>query len=169
MTHDHTTDHEIWTPTDLQRHLTAQQIAAEIMVLESPTPTVAAAAEALNVSVEQIGKTVIFFIDGTPYAVIANGVRRVDSRKLAARFAVNRKKVKLADSNDVIALTGYAPGTVPPLGHRQPMPVLMAPEVRYHEVIYAGGGGITAMLKIRSEDLANLTNAELLDVLEEPA
>src|SRR4051812_41496873 len=106
----------IWTPDDLQAYLTQNNIPAEIMRLTTETPTVPAAAEALGVSVDQIGKTVIFFIDGQPHAVIGNGVRRVDQKKLSARFALNRKKIKLADGEAVIRLTGYAPGTVPPVG-----------------------------------------------------
>ena len=159
---------DIWTPDNLQNHLTENSIPAEIVHLEEETPTVPAAAEALGVSTDQIVKTVIFLIDDSPYAVLANGVRRVDSRKLATRFGVNRKKVKLADGEAVTRITGYAPGTVPPVGHRQSAPVLMDPSVRDQEVVYAGGGGIMALLRIRSEDLLHITSAELLDVLEAP-
>src|SRR5690242_9139905 len=123
----------IWTPADLQTYLTQHSIPAQIMVLTTQTPTVPAAAEALGVTVEQIAKTVIFFIDGQPHAVIGNGIRRVDQKKLAQRFAVNRKKIKLADGDAVIRVTGYAPGTVPPLGHRQTLPILMDPAVCQHE------------------------------------
>jgi prolyl-tRNA editing enzyme YbaK/EbsC (Cys-tRNA(Pro) deacylase) len=160
------TSAEIWSPHDLQAYLIKHDILAEIMILEAETPTVPAAAEALNVDVEQIGKTVIFFIDGVPYAIIGNGIRRVDQKKLAARFGVNRKKIKLADGNAVIRLTGYAPGTVPPVGHRETLPILMDPAVCQNEIIFAGGGGINAMLRIKSSDLLRITNAEVLDVLE---
>src|SRR5262249_43482506 len=155
------------TPADLQSYLTETQFPGEIIHLTVETQTVPAAAAALNVTVDEIAKTVIFFIDGTPYAVIATGIRRVDPRKLAARFGVSRKKVKLADGEAVTSLTGYPPGTVPPVGHRQKLPVLMDPTVRQHEVIYAGGGGIAAMLRVRSEDLWRRTEAEIVSVLED--
>ena len=155
-----------WTPADLQSYLDATKFPAEIIHVTAETPTVPAAAAALNVTVDEIVKTVIFLIEETPYAIIANGVRRVDPRKLAARFGVSRKKVKLADADSVTALTGYLPGAVPPVGHRQKLPVLMDQMVRRHEVIYAGGGGIAAMLRVRSEDLWRHTDAELLSVLE---
>ncbi len=154
------------TPDDLQAYLTAHNIPAEIIHLAAETPTVPAAADALQVSVDQIVKTVIFLIDGRPYAVLASGVRRIDPRKLAQRFGVSRKKVRLVDSETVIALTGYAPGTVPPFDHRQTLTPIMDPAVCAQETVYAGGGGIAAMLRIRSADLLRLTNAELLRVLE---
>ena len=157
------------TPDDLQAYLTTHGIPAEIVHLSVETPTVPAAAAALGIPVDQVIKTVIFLVDEKPYAIYANGVRRVDPRKLAARFGVSRKKVKLADEQVVIALTGYPPGTVPPFGHRQPFPALIDPAVGSHEIVYAGGGGITSLLRLRSDDLRRLTGAETLAVLEEPS
>lgn len=158
---------DAWTPDDLQQYLDAHAIPAAIIRLAQHTPTVPAAAEALGVPVEVIVKTVLFVVQERPYAVLANGVRRVDRRKLAAHLSVNRKKIKLAEGDEVIALTGYAPGTVPPLGHRQPITVFIAPGILTYEVVYAGGGGIDAMLKIRSADLHRLTAATLLEVMED--
>jgi prolyl-tRNA editing enzyme YbaK/EbsC (Cys-tRNA(Pro) deacylase) len=158
---------QIRTPDDLQVYLVQHEIPAEMIHLTAETPTVPAAAEALGVPVDQIVKTVIFLVAGQPYAVFANGLRRIDPRKLAARFGVSRKKVRLADGQVVVDLTGYAPGTVPPFGHRQALPALMDPAVCNHEIVYAGGGGIAAMLRVRSADLLRLTGAELLNVLQE--
>jgi prolyl-tRNA editing enzyme YbaK/EbsC (Cys-tRNA(Pro) deacylase) len=158
---------DVWTPDNLQQHLDTHAIPAEIIRLAQHTPTVPAAANALGVGVELIVKTVVFLINECPYAVLANGVQRVDRRKLARHFVVNRKKVKLAEGNEVIALTGYAPGTVPPLGHRQPLMMIMEPRILNLEVVYAGGGGIDALLKICSVDLHRLTAATVLDVMEE--
>jgi len=157
---------EPWTPDDLQVYLTQNNIPAEIVHLPVHTPTVPAAAEAIGVVVNQIVKTVLFLIEDEPYVVIANGIRRVDTRKLALRFGVSRKKVKLADGEAVLRITGYAPGTVPPVGHRQEVPTLMDPAVCLYAIVYAGGGGISQLLRIRSEDLLTFTEAELLDVLE---
>ncbi|HVO70668.1 MAG TPA: YbaK/EbsC family protein [Aggregatilineaceae bacterium] len=158
---------EPWTPADLQRYIDAHAIPAQIVALPTPTLTVPTAAEALGVPVDTIVKTVIFFVEETPYAVIANGVRRVDPRKLAAQFGVNRKRIKLADGEAVLALTGYPPGAVPPFGHRQPMPYLMHPGVCDQSVVYAGGGGKAELLRIQSADLRRLTGATLVDVLSE--
>ncbi len=168
MAFDKPSDGRIGTPDDLQAYLARNSIPAEVIHLAAETPTVPAAAAALGVPVDQIVKTVIFLIGEQPYAVYANGVRRVDPRKLAARFGISRKKVRLADGPVVVDLTGYAPGTVPPFGHRQPLPALIDPAVCQHEIVYAGGGGITALLRIRSEDLRRLTSAELLPVLADP-
>lgn len=156
-----------WTPQDLAVYLSEHNIPAEVIYLAVDTPTVPAAAVALGVPVEQIVKTIIFVIDDNPYMIFANGMRRVAYRKLAEHFQVNRKKIKLADADTVIALTGYAPGTVSPFGPRQLCTALIDPAVCQHEIVYAGGGGITAMMRIRSDDLRRLTGAEMVSVLED--
>src|SRR5258706_14477668 len=157
---------DIWTPDHLQTYLTEHAIPAEIVHLAAETPTVPAAAEAMGVSADQIVKTVVFLIDEAPHAILANGVRRVDSRKLAARFGVNRKKVKLADGETVTRITGYSPVTVPPVGHRQTLTFLMDLAVLANENVYAGGVGIAVLFKIGSEDFLPNNIAELLNDLE---
>ncbi len=155
------------TPDDLQAHLTARGIPGEIVHVSAQTPTVAAAAEALSVSVDEIVKTVLFLIDGKPYAVLANGVRRVDKRKLAAHFKVSPKRVKLADGEEVLRVLGYAPGTVPPVGHTSPVERLIDPSVMRQKTVYAGGGGIHAMLRISSQALLEAARPTIVDVLED--
>ncbi len=94
-------------------------------------------------------------------------MRRVDPRKLAARLNVNRKKVKLADVDQVLAISGYAVGTVPPVGLKTPMPVFMDPAIQQHEVVYAGGGGIDALLKIKTAELLRASHAEIAPMLRD--
>lgn len=155
------------TPEHLQAYLDAQGIAGEIVRLAAPTPTVPAAAAALGVQVEQIVKSVVFLVEGRPFVVYASGVRRVDPRKLADRLGVNRKRVRLADADQVLALTGYAVGTVPPVGFKTPMPAFVDPAVQQFETVYAGGGGINALLKISSAELMRVTRAEVVDLLRD--
>ncbi len=155
------------TPDNLQAFLDAHTIAAEIVFPGAPTPTVPAAAAALGVEADQIVKSVIFWVDDRPFLVYGCGTRRVDPRKLAMRLQVGRKRVKLANADQVLDLTGYAVGTVPPLGLKTPMPAYMDPAVRQYEVIYAGGGGIDALLKITTAELLRVSNAEIAPMLED--
>jgi prolyl-tRNA editing enzyme YbaK/EbsC (Cys-tRNA(Pro) deacylase) len=92
------------------------------IVFPGAPPTVPAAAAALGVEADQIVKSVIFWVDDRPFLVYGCGTRRVDPRKLAMRLQVGRKRVKLANADQVLDLTGYAVGTVPPLGLKTPMP-----------------------------------------------
>jgi uncharacterized protein (TIGR02118 family) len=155
------------TPQNLRAWLDNRQIEAEIVHPGAPTPTVAAAAEALGVEPGQIVKSVVFLVDNRPFLVYACGTRRVDPRKLAERLNVNRKQVILANADQVLDLTGYAVGTVPPLGLKTPMPAFMDPSTQNYDVVYAGGGGIDALLKITSQELLRASNAEIAPMLRD--
>jgi len=62
-------------------------------------------------------------------------------------------------------LTGYQVGTVPPLGLKTTMPAFIDPAVQAYDVVYAGGGGINALLKITPADLIHHTRAEVAPML----
>ncbi|MCD4685092.1 MAG: hypothetical protein K8S97_04050, partial [Anaerolineae bacterium] len=156
-------------PKHLQAYLEEHKINAEIIFPDAPTPTVAKAAEALDVSEEQIVKTMVFMVNDRPFVVYANGTRRVDARKLAERLSVSRKRVKPANANQVLNLTGYEVGAVPPVGFREHIPAFMDPAVREHEIIYAGGGAKNAMLKLTSTELLRVTHAEVAPMVQENA
>ncbi len=155
------------SPENLQAYLDNHQIAAEIVYPGAPTPTVPAAAEALGVEADQIVKSVIFLVEDRPFLVIGCGTRRVDPRKLAQRLAVNRKRVKLANADQVLELAGYAVGTVPPIGLKTRMPIYMDPAVQHYEIIYAGGGGIDALMKMTTAELLRVSQAEIAPMLED--
>jgi len=154
------------TPSNLQAYLDEFSIQAEIVHPGVPTPTVPAAARALGVEPDQIVKTVIFLLAGRPFVVYACGTRRVDAGRLADRLGVSRDAIKLANPDEVLALSGYQVGTVPPLGLKTPMPAYMDPAVLAHDVIYAGGGGIDALLRMSPEALLRASRAEVAPLLE---
>lgn len=154
-------------PSNLQAYLDSHNIPAEIVYPGKPTPTVPAAAKALGVEPDQIVKSVVFLVEDKPFLVYGCGTRRVDPRKVAERLNVNRKKVKLANAAEVLDLTGFAVGTVPPLGLKTHMPAFMDPAVQAYDVIYAGGGGINALLKITHADLLKFSNAEIAPMLHD--
>lgn len=154
------------TPKNLQAYLDNFSIQAEIVYPGVPTPTVPAAAQALGVEPDQIVKTVIFLVDGRPFVVFGCGTRRVDAGRLADRLNVSRDVVKLANPDEVLELSGYQVGTVPPLGLKTPMPAYMDPAVLAQDVIYAGGGGIDALLRLSPEVLLRASRAEVAPMLE---
>ncbi len=155
------------TPQTLQAYLDQHQVAAEIVFPGKPTPTVPAAAAALGVDVNQIVKSVVLLVDDRPFLVFGCGTRRVDFRKLAQRLNINVQRIKLANPDQVLEITGYGKGTVPPIGLKTRMATFMDPAVRAYETIYAGGGGIDALLKLTSAELLRISEAELAPMLED--
>ena len=156
------------TATDLNQFITRHQIAALIVFLEDETPTVAAAALSLGVTPDHIGKSVLFWVNDTPWLVVANGRRFIDHKKLADHLGVSRRRTKLANAEEVFAITGYRVGTVPPFGHKTKLPTLLDANILSLTELYAGGCDINALIHLTTAELRRILNAELVDLARVP-
>ena len=154
------------TSTDLQNFINTHQINATILPMVEHTPTVPDAARVLGVAPEQIIKSLVFVVKGEPLLVISNGLTRVERRKIAAHLGVGRKQIKFANAEQVLEITGFVVGSMPPFGHRQPLPTYIDPVVMEFEIIYGGGGDIDAMLRLTSVELLRVTQTVIVDVSE---
>jgi len=154
------------TSADLQQFLDAHRIDATILPMEGHTPTVIDAARQLGVDSEQIIKSLVFHIEGQPLLVINNGTARVDRRKLAAFLGVGRKRVKFADAEQALNITGYVVGSMPPFGHRRRLRTLVDRAVTGLAQIFGGGGDIDAMMRLTPDELLRVTAGEVVDVSE---
>lgn len=152
--------------TDLARFIEQNEIEAEILHMQSGTPTVAAAAAALGVQPEQIIKSVLFLADGRPVLVIANGLTRVHRKQLADALAMSRRRVKMADGQQVEAITGYPIGAVPPFGHPQRLYTLLDQGVLQEEVVFGGGGEINALMRVTVPELQRATGGRIVDIAD---
>jgi Cys-tRNA(Pro) deacylase len=144
-------------------------VQAELVKLPVHTLTVEAAAQAVGTSPDQIVKSLLFIIDGAPVLAIACGTGHVDRRSIAGHFGVGRKRVKLADGETVLDVTGYPVGAVPPFGQRQDLRTLVDHKVLDHEVVYAGGGAIDTLLRVAPTEIVRLTDPVELDLLRPPS
>jgi prolyl-tRNA editing enzyme YbaK/EbsC (Cys-tRNA(Pro) deacylase) len=88
----------------------------------------------------------------------------VDRKKLAAYMGVGRKKVKFANPDKVLELTGFVVGSMPPFGHKHQLRTLMDPAVLGQKTVYGGGGDIDAMMKITTAELLQATQAEITEL-----
>jgi Cys-tRNA(Pro) deacylase len=138
-------------------------VPGELIRPGDPTPTVEAAAAALGVKPEQVIKSLLFLVDGSPYLVIVRGTARVNTAKLLE--VLGAREARLGKRAEVEAITGFPVGGTPPFGHRQTVPVLIDRGVLDLEEIYAGGGADDVMLRLKVSDLLQATGARLLDVI----
>ncbi len=157
----------MWNEKDLARWIADNGVAAEVVCLPAETPTVPTAAAAVNVSPEAILKSLVFLAAGRPYLVVANGLAKVDRGKLGAHWGLGKKRIKLASAEKVLQLTGYPVGTVPPFGHRTPMPTLVDPAVLEQPEIYAGGGGIQVLVRLTPQELCRVLEPQIVSVTGE--
>lgn len=157
------------TSQDLARFVRANTITAEIIHLPEETPTVATAAAALGVQPDQIVKSVLFLADSRPVLVVANGTARIHRKQLADTLAISRRRIKMAGPEQVLAVTGFPVGTVPPFGHLQPLATLVDAGVLRETAVYGGGGAINALMRLTPQELLRITNGRIVDVVEHDA
>jgi prolyl-tRNA editing enzyme YbaK/EbsC (Cys-tRNA(Pro) deacylase) len=144
----------------------AHGVQGEILRLTVPTPTVEAAAKAVNASSEQIIKSILFMVNRQAVLAVACGKSSIERRVIGDLFGVGQKRVKLAIPEMVLEISGYGVGAMPPFGHRQPMTTLIDTRVLDSSESYAGGGAENALLRLNPQEILRVTDAMVLDMLE---
>jgi prolyl-tRNA editing enzyme YbaK/EbsC (Cys-tRNA(Pro) deacylase) len=122
---------------------------------DAGTRTAADAAAAIGVTEGQIVKSLVFVApSGAPVLALASGSNRVDEDRLAA---VLGHAVTRPGAEQVRALTGFAIGGVPPLGHT-PQPVTVLDEDLWaHAEVWAAAGTPRDVFATTPDDLLRAT------------
>jgi len=156
------------TPDDVQAAIDKLLPGTKIRFFEESTETSQLAADAVGCEVGQIAKSICFMINKEmPVLVVTSGDQTVDDRKIAGLFEVGRKKVRLAKPDQCIEIFGYAPGGVPPLGHRADNIVVYLDEMlRRYEDIYAAGGTANTIFPLTPDSLQQATGGTYADVVK---
>lgn len=154
-------------PADLRAFMDQAGIQGMIIELPVETPTVAAAAQALGVPVDAIVKSILFIIEPDEAVLaVAPGRRRVSISAIAAWLGTSRTRIRLASPEEALQLCGYQVGAVPPFGHQRELPVCMDRALIEMREIYAGGGSLNSLLKIDPAEIARVTRADYLELVE---
>jgi Cys-tRNA(Pro) deacylase len=153
-----------FTPDHVQAALDGLNLGIRVLLFEQSTATAPEAAAAVGCELGQIIKSLCFVVGEQPVVVLAAGDRRVDDRKLGALYGVGRKKVKIADPDKTVAVTGYAPGGVSPVGHRTQLPIIIDDSLRRYYMVYAAAGSSNAIFPISFDKLAQATGGQVADV-----
>lgn len=124
------------------------------------------AADALNVQVGQIAKSVVFRRreDDVAVLVVTSGDRRVDEKKVAARVGALGR----ADAEFVKRRTGFSIGGVAPLAHATRPVTLIDRELFRFDLIWAAAGHPNGVFCLSPADLERLTGAPVCDVTPTP-
>lgn len=152
------------TPEHVQAALDAIGLGIRIQTFADSTATSQEAADAIGTELGSIVKSLCFFIDGEPVVVLGSGDQRMDERKLGALRGVSRKKVRMATVEQSIEVTGYAPGGVPPVGHRSRLPIYIDDTLARYETVYAAAGSLNTIFPISLKTLVEVTGGEVIDI-----
>ena len=139
--------------------------APDLTVIESPlsSATVALAAEAYGVEPARIAKTLSLRIGERVVLVVAAGTSRMDNRKLKAQFG---GKPKMLGLDEVAEITGHEVGGVCPFGLKVPLPVYCDVSLQAFDEVVPAAGSTHSAVRIAPARLAELVEAEWVDVCE---
>jgi len=103
-------------------------------------------------SPDQVIRSILFrYQKGNFFLTLAAGPRQVSWRKLRAHLGVSR--ISMASEEEVLEITGYAVGSVSPLGLARPTPILADIAVFAQNEISLGSGVRGVAIIIKSVDL----------------
>ncbi|HOP09023.1 MAG TPA: YbaK/EbsC family protein, partial [Candidatus Methanofastidiosa archaeon] len=75
---------------------------------------------------------------------------------------LERDEVRLATQNEVMAMTGFPAGGVPPFGYDAVF--LIDENVMERRAVWAGGGSDRALIKIRPQEIKRITDANVVRI-----
>lgn len=137
----------------------------EIIELDDSTATVALAAAGHGVGPGQIAKTLSLKVQDRKFLVVTRGDARLDNKKAKAQFG---GKVTMLGPEEVLAVTGHAVGGVCPFGLASPLPVYCDISLKDFEQVVPAAGSTHSAVKIAPARMAELVQAEWVDVCKRP-
>ena len=166
---------------DVLEALLAAGYEPAVSRFESSSETAQASADLLGVDVGRIVKSLVFVTkgvakgvdngvakgaaEGMPVVALVPGDRRADMKAVAAELGV--KKVRFADPEMVLQWSGFPVGAVPPVGHLQPMDILMDEGLPRDGFIYPAAGELNNAFEITFEKLVEVTGARVCSISKE--
>ena len=123
-----------------------------------------ATAEKASQYVKNVAKSIIFEIGDEFILVILSGSKKVSRKKL--RPLIGADNVKLASADDVLRITGFEVGAVPPIGHKNKIKCILDNHVALLNDVWAGGGTTNRLVHLKVKDIIKFNNPIVADVSE---
>ena len=127
------------------------------------TRTAQEAAERAGCELGQIVKSLIFRgkDSGKPILVLTSGANRVDEKRISEYAG---ETIGRADADFVRAVTGFAIGGVPPVGHIQEIETYLDEDFLQYDTIWAAAGTPNAIFELPTKVLEHITRAKVVRV-----
>ena len=135
----------------------------EIIELNQSTATVPLAAAAHNVAPGQIAKTLSLKVKDAVILVVARGDARLDNKKLKSTFGA---KARMLSTDEVVTWTGHPVGGVCPFGLENPLAVYCDVSLKDYDEVLPAAGATHSAVRLSPQRLAELTDAEWIDVCQ---
>lgn len=148
----------------VQDILAKKGLTCQVVELSASTRTAQDAATAIGCEVGQIVKSLIFKTKEThkPVLILASGPNRVNEKVIESFVG---EKILKADAEFTREITGFAIGGIPPIGHKEPIPLIFIDEdlLKFEEV-WAAAGTPNAVFNLKGKDLREMTKGKVISI-----
>jgi prolyl-tRNA editing enzyme YbaK/EbsC (Cys-tRNA(Pro) deacylase) len=146
----------------LRTFLASADVWHRFVEFSEPVRTVEQAGR--KVPAEKIAKSIVMIdSEARPLLAIVKAQNRVSHKKIKTLLSV--RDVRLATPDEVMKLSGYPVGGVPPFN--QIKRVLLDPKVLGNETCFVGGGDVNKLVEIKTNDLLQTLKPEVADLSDE--
>ncbi len=147
----------------VQDALNALQFSFTVIESEIPTKTAEQAAAFAGCPLGQIVKSLIFqgTESGKPILVLTSGANRVDEARISAYAG---EPIGRANPELVRAVTGFAIGGVPPVGHLQTVETYLDEDLMQYDTIWAAAGTPNSLFELTPAALEGMTGGRVAQV-----
>lgn len=150
------------TTTPVTEILDEIGIPHKLHIHEKPLQSLQQAAQERGLEPSQIVRSLLFRCEDETYIlVLMAGPHKINWPKLRRYLGVSR--ITTATSQQVLEVTGYAPGAVSPFGLASPLRILADESILAHEQISLGAGIPNAGIILKRDDLLHALDLELED------
>lgn len=136
----------------------------EVRTFPEGTRTAQDAAAAIGCPVAAIVKSLVFLDDDGAALVLVSGANRADTTRVASVLGAG--PVRRADATAVRAATGFAIGGVAPLGHPEPIRLVMDVDLCSLDEVWAAAGTPDTVFAVDPAALREATGARVEAVAE---
>jgi len=149
-----------WTPVTerLECWLRERGVTFQLMA-HAPVSTSEEAARIRGTPLEAGAKALVLLAGANRVHVVLPAHRRVDNARV--RAILGTRRLRFATPEELLALTGCAPGAVPPFGNLFGLPVLVDEELTQREDIAFNAGSNAVSILMRSADFLRLSDARV--------
>ena len=137
-------------------------IPIELQELPQSTRTAVEAAQAVQSSVGQIVKSLVFIsTTNQPLLILTSGSNQVDEDLVSGALG---EKIQFANAETVRQQTGFAIGGVSPYGLKKEIPIYIDRDLLQHELVWAAAGSSHAVFSISPQNLVETTGGMVISV-----
>lgn len=151
------------TAQRVQDLLLARGYSCQVIEHAESTRTSQEAADRAGCALGQITKSMIFKGKTSlkPILVLTSGANRVNEKRISQYAG---EPIVRADPEFVRAVTNFAIGGVPPIGHAQPMETYLDEDLMQYDTIWAAAGTPNAIFELTPGQLQAMTGGTVAQV-----